>query len=258
MVGMTLSAVGARRTGGVLLRLSILVGLYLLYALARNLHGQDVDVAAYETAVQHAIHVASWGSWLPSEHAFQQPWLDHPWSVRAAGAYYGSAHVLVTVATLVWLAARRPRLLDRQGAVLVLVTFLGVLVFVLYPVAPPRLMPPETGLMTVDSLAVYGGLVPYDHGVLESIADPFAALPSLHLAWAVWVAFTLRLSSYAWVRAFGVLHAVVTLTVVLATGNHWYADAALGILLALVLQALVGPRVTHHEEREAPDVACVA
>ncbi len=254
---MTITAGRARRAGGVLLRLSILLGLYLMYALARNLHGQDVDVAAYETAVRHAQQVASWGSRLPSEHTFQQPWLDHPWSVRTAGAYYGSAHVLVTVAALGWLAVRRPRFLDRQGAVLVLVTLVGVLVFVLYPVAPPRLMPPETGLMTADTLAAYGGLVTYDHGVLESIADPFAALPSLHLAWAVWVAFTLRLSGYLWVRRFGVLHVVLTLTVVLVTGNHWYADAVLGIVLALVAQALVGPRATQPEERRAPDVACV-
>ncbi len=245
-----------RRAGGVVLRLAVLLGLYLLYALARNLHGQDVDTAAYEKAVRHAHDVASLGSWLPAEHTFQQPWLDHLWAVRTAGAFYGSAHVLVTVATLVWLAVRRPWCLDRQGAVLVLVTFVGVLVFVLYPVAPPRLMPPESGLMTVDTLAVYGGLVPYDHGVLESIADPFAALPSLHLAWAVWVAFTLRLSSNVWVRRYGVLHVFLTLTVVLVTGNHWYADAVLGIVLALVLQALVGPRATQDENRPVPDVAC--
>ncbi len=231
-----------RRAGGVGLRLGVLLGLYLLYSLARNLHGQTLDTAAFDASVRHAHQVESWGGWLPSERTFQDLWLGHPLLVRTAGAYYGSAHVLVTVATLGWLATRRPRLLDRQGAVLVLATFVGVLVFVLHPVAPPRLMPPESGLRTVDTLAVFGGLVPYDHGVLEHIADPLAALPSLHLAWAVWVAFTLRLSHRTWVRRLGVVHVLVTLTVVLVTGNHWYADAVLGIALTVALQALVGPR----------------
>lgn len=253
---MTITTVHARRAGGVALRLAVLLGLYLLYALARNLHGQELDVAAYERAVRHGQTVAGWGGWLPSERAFQDLWLDHPWLVRASGAYYGSAHVLVTVATIGWLATRRPRWLDRQGAVLVLVTFVGVLVFVLYPVAPPRLMPPDSPLLTVDTLAVLGGLVPYDHGVLESIADPFAALPSLHLAWAVWVAFALRLSTRPWVRRLGVAHVVATLTVVLVTGNHWYADAVLGVALALALQALVGPRPTRDGQPADPDVAC--
>ena len=54
----------------------------------------------------------------------------------------------------------------------------------LYPVAPPRLAGPDTG--TVDTLATVGGVWSYDHGVLERISDPYAALPSLHPAWATW------------------------------------------------------------------------
>lgn len=253
---MTLTTVQARRAGGAALRLGVLLGLYLVYALARNLHGQTLDSAAYAAAVRHGQEVAGWGSWLPSERSFQALWLSHPWAVRTADAYYGSAHVLVTVATLGWLAVRHPRLLDRQGAVLVLATLVGVVVFALHPVAPPRLMPPESGLSTVDTLATFGGLVPYDHGVLEHIADPLAAMPSLHLAWAVWVSLTLRLSDRALLRRLGVAHALLTLTFVLVTGNHWYADAVLGIALTLVLQALIGWRATRVEDRPTPHVTC--
>jgi len=215
----------------------VLVGLYLLYAYARERHGQGASPQSFQVAVHHAEDVAGLTSFLPPERVLQRPWLDHQLLVRAAGAYYGSAHFLLTTAVAGWLALRRGRMFDRLATVLAASTFLGVAVFALYPVAPPRLMP--NGLATVDTLAGYGGLVSYDHGVLERISDPLAALPSLHLAWATWVALVLWTSRRRWVRVLGVLHPVLTLVAVMVTGNHWYADAAAGTALTLLVAAVV-------------------
>lgn len=173
--------------------------------------------------------------------------------MRASGAHYGSAHFLLTVAVLVWLALRRPRAFDRVAAVLAISTFVGVAVFAFYPVAPPRLMPP--GLATVDTLAVYGGLLSYDHGVLEHISDPLAALPSLHLAWATWVALALRVTTRGWARVAGLTHVVLTLVSVLVSGNHWYADALAGTALVLLVAAAVllpGRRRVSRQGRTRP------
>lgn len=228
---------GAHRSARHALRVAVLVGLYLLYAYARGRHGQGASPQSFQVAVAHAEDVAGLTSFLPPEHLLQRQLLDHRLLVRAAGAYYGSAHFLLTTAVAGWLALRRGRLFDRLATVLAASTFLGVAVFALYPVAPPRLMP--DGLATVDTLAGYGGLLNYDHGVLERISDPLAALPSLHLAWATWVALVLWTSRRRWVRVLGVLHPVLTLATVLMTGNHWYVDAAAGTALTLLVAVVV-------------------
>ncbi|MCY7364132.1 MAG: phosphatase PAP2 family protein, partial [Frankiaceae bacterium] len=83
------------------------------------------------------------------------------------------------------------------------------------------------------------GLLSYDHGVLKHISDPLAALPSLHPAWATWVALVLWTSRRRWVRVLGLLHPVLTLAAVLMTGNHWYVDAAAGTALTLLVVVVV-------------------
>jgi hypothetical protein len=228
---------GAHRAARHALRVAVLVGLYLFYAYARGRHGQGASPQSFQVAVAHAEDVAGLTSFLLPERVLQGQLLEHQLLVRAAGAYYGSGHFLLTTAVAGWLALRRGLLFDRLATVLAATTFLGVAVFALYPVAPPRLMP--HGLATVDTLAVHGGLLSYDHGVLENISDPLAALPSLHLAWATWVALVLWASRRRWVRVLGVLHPVLTVAAVLITGNHWYVDVAAGTALTLLVAVVV-------------------
>lgn len=227
---------GLRRTVSVLLRLAVVVGLYVAYAYARDLHGLDAGPAGLERATRHARTVSGLLP-LPDERAVQQPLLAHPLLLRATGAYYGSAHFAVTLLALVWLGVRRPQRFDRLGLVLALSTAVAVLVFVLYPVAPPRLFPPGEG--TVDTLAAVGGLWSYDHGFLERISDPFAAMPSLHLDWAVWVALVLRLSGLRAVRVAAPIYPLLTFAAVIVTGNHWWEDAVAGAALPLLLAAVL-------------------
>lgn len=181
---------------------------------------------------------------LPSERDLQEPFLRWDLLVRASGAFYGSAHFLVTVGTLLFLALRRPRHVDRWGGVLAVTTFAAVLCFVLLPTAPPRLMPPGSSpeIATVDTLAVVGGLVSYDHGVLERISDPFAAMPSLHVAWAVWCALALWSSGALRVPRAGLwlsLHPALTVFTVVVTGNHWLLDLVAGAALVLLVALLL-------------------
>ncbi|MEX2289628.1 MAG: phosphatase PAP2 family protein [Mycobacteriales bacterium] len=230
------------RPAAAVLRLAAVAVIYALYAYARNQHGL-ASTAAWEAAQRHADAVLALQQalHLPHERELQQLVLGSEWLVRASGAYYGSAHFLGTAGVLLLLALRRPGLLTRLGSTLGLSTFVAVGVFALYPVAPPRLMPP--GQQTVDTLASVGGIWSYDHGVLERISDPFAAMPSLHLAWATWCALVLWVLARdagrprAW-RAVAVAHPVLTLVVVLVTGNHWYLDAVAGVLLVLAVAAL--------------------
>lgn len=253
------SRASRHRALGVLARLAIVVVTYQFYALARNLHGDGANPSSYETARQHGVTVSSWTNWLPipSEARLQETFLEHTWLIKAIGAFYGSAHFLVTLAALLYLIWRRPRDLDRLGVVLMASTFAAVLCFALYPCAPPRMMPPEQG-RTVDTLAEIGGVWSYDHGVLERISDPFAAMPSLHMVWAIWVSLVLWGSRRAWVRAAGVAHSVLTVIAVLLTGNHWYEDIAAGALLIGLVTLLVHRCSGDVLGRREPDAAVAA
>lgn len=148
-----------------------------------------------------------------------------------AVGYYQYAHVTVTMAVLVWLWWRRPLLYRWARTALVLVNLAGLAVFLLYPVAPPRLVP---GVGVVDG-AVAAGL-----RVLGAAhADQYGAMPSLHVAWAVWVALVLRRALPARAAGPALAYPLVTAVVVVLTGNHYLLDLPAGA-------AVAGLALAHH------------
>jgi membrane-associated phospholipid phosphatase len=77
-------------------------------------------------------------------------------------------------------------------------------------------------------------------GSLASQANQLAAMPSLHIAWAVWCSLVIwRISERRWLRALAVLYPCLTAFAVLATGNHFVLDIAGGLLVAAVAAAVV-------------------
>ena len=104
-------------------------------------------------------------------------------------------------------------------------TTLGCLLVQLLPVAPPRMLP---GI--VDTAMVYGQSV-YANGLP---IDQLSAMPSIHVAWAVLVGYYVwRVSPSRW-RYIGPAHSVMTIFVVVATGNHWWLDGIVGVLILVV------------------------
>ncbi len=105
-----------------------------------------------------------------------------------------------------------------------LANVIAFLVFWLYPVAPPRMLP---GF--VDVVATTHAIGSWHTGALASHANELAAMPSLHIAWAVWCTLVLwRISTRVWVRALAVIYPCVTAFAVLATGNHFVLDISAG------------------------------
>ena len=222
-----------------LLRTVVVVVVYQVYAWARDRHGA-ATAGELELARHHARQIERVQDWLHlmPERTLQAAVLPHEWVLRVLGGFYGTAHFAVTLGVLLLVMGRWPGRLVREAAVLMVSTFIAVGVFGLYAVAPPRLMPP--GSATVDTLETIGGVWSYDHGVLEHISDPFAAMPSLHLAWATWCALIAwRLSERSrrrvlW-RVVGTAYPCLTLTAVVLTGTHWYLDAVAGTALVLAV-----------------------
>jgi hypothetical protein len=148
--------------------------------------------------------------------------------------YYDNAHFLVTLGLLGWLWWQRADLYRPLRNSLVLVNVLGFIVFWLYPVAPPRMLKGFTDV--VASSHAFGS---WHTGVLASHANQLAAMPSLHMAWAVWCTLALWcISERRWVRALAVLYPCVTTLAVLATGNHFVLDIV-GGLVAIAISVLI-------------------
>jgi hypothetical protein len=141
--------------------------------------------------------------------------------------YYQLMHLSVTLVVLLWVYWRHPIAYSSARNALVGINAAALLVFWVFPVAPPRLIP---GAGFVDSTVV-------TH-VAEKAStvspDLYAAMPSLHIAWATWVAMqVLYLSSNRWGRTLAVVHAGLTCIAVMATANHYLLDVAAGCALAV-------------------------
>jgi len=158
--------------------------------------------------------------------------------------YYDNAHFVVTLGLLGWLWWRRADIYRPLRSSLVAINLLGLLVFWRYPVAPPRMLSSSGFSDVVASTHTVGS---WHTGSLAADADQFGAMPSLHIAWAVWCAFVLwRLSPRVWVRVLALLYPCLTTFAVLATGNHYLLDVLAGVATFAAALALVRlPSVSH-------------
>jgi hypothetical protein len=148
-------------------------------------------------------------------------WLD---------VWYGSTHFIVTAAVLVVLFFRFPARYRRWRNTLAAATTLALAGFAFFPLMPPRLLPAGYGF--TDTLQTIGGLWDFNSGPMPHLTDQFAAMPSLHFAWALWCgAVMFAVSRRWWLRLLAVCYPVVTLACVIVTANHYFADTAAGALI---------------------------
>jgi hypothetical protein len=165
---------------------------------------------------------------IGAEHGLQVAALHATWLIRSANVFYGSAHFLVTAAVLIWLYRRQPDRYRRWRTVLAIGTGLALIGFIVFPVLPPRMLPPTYGFQ--DTLHSLGGLWSFNSGVVEHISDPFAAMPSLHLCWATWCTAVLVPGlRHRWSKALAISYPIVTAVVVVVTGNHYLLDLVGGV-----------------------------
>ncbi|MFW2381588.1 MAG: phosphatase PAP2 family protein [Acidimicrobiales bacterium] len=204
--------------------------LWYLYGTARDVALQGVgdafDNARTVVDVQRSVG-------LDIEAGLQRA-LGSTLLFKAANWYY-LVHFPVTVAALVgtYVFARRTWFSQLRNSI-VAATSVALLVHVRYPLAPPRML---DGYL--DTAAVFG---PNPYALPGSDnANQFAAMPSMHVGWAVLVALVLwSASSRPWVRVVGVAHALVTATVVIITANHYVLDVLIGAGLALLAWYVMG------------------
>jgi hypothetical protein len=169
----------------------------------------------------------SFNHWLSGHHALGV----------IASYYYDNAHFVVTFGLLAWLWWRRADIYRPLRSSLVAINVLGLAVFWLYPVAPPRMLAGDGFTDVIASSHTFGS---WHTGSLAADADQLAAMPSLHIAWAAWCALVLwRATDHRSVRGLALLYPCLTAIVVLATGNHYLLDVLAGLATFIVAVALV-------------------
>ncbi|MGW8762716.1 phosphatase PAP2 family protein [Streptomyces sp. NPDC055815] len=216
--------------------LLLVTALFLVYKFGR-LFANGHETRAFRNAdrvwdAERAIH-------LPGEGTIQQLLLHGEPLTRAANTYYAAVHFPATIAFLVWLYWRRPAHYLWSRRVLALTTGAALALHLLMPLAPPRMLA-ASGL--VDTARVYGPSVYGATPETDSMANQFAAMPSLHFGWALMVAIGLIAATRSRRRVLWLLHPALTLLVIVGTANHYWFDAlAAAVLLGLALLAVRAP-----------------
>jgi PAP2 superfamily len=207
--------------------------ILLLYSLWQYAGAWSIGRASAALARGQAIWHAERMLHLPSERAAQALILPHRSLVHWLNVYYALVHVPALGLCLVWLFVRHRDRYPQVRTVVALVTGAS-LIIQLIPVAPPRLLP---HLGIVDTAAVVGPSV-YSRGAPGM--DQLAAMPSLHVGWALIVGGSIVwVTRHRW-RWLALGYPALTMFTVVATGNHFWADgiAAAGLCaLAAVLTA---------------------
>ena len=226
----TIPLAGARRLPRWTLEALLLTGLYLAGELARGVaRGGEPTAEAHAAAIvrlERHVHVFD-------EATIQHAARDVDGLSTVLGYAYVSLHLAGTVAVLVWVYRRRRHAYAGLRNTLALASALGVVGYALFPAAPPRL----AGIGVADTVS-RATSVDLDSTLVSSLYNPYAAVPSMHIGFSLVVAVTIvRLARRPLSRAAGALYPVFVLFVIVATGNHFFFDAAAGASVAGVALA---------------------
>lgn len=166
---------------------------------------------------------------LPSEAVLQGLFLPYEWLTRAANTYYLAAHFPTMILFLAWALVRKRESMPRIRVALIGCTLAGLVVHLAFPLAPPRMLR-MAGF--VDTARLFGP-DPYALGIAKA-ANELAAMPSLHVGWALLIAVAvIKVGTSRW-RWLVIAHPVLTALVVVVTANHYWTDIFAGALLAWV------------------------
>ncbi len=211
-----------------------MVGLFALYKYGRSLMQVDVSVA-YENAnniwkLERFFH-------LPNELSAQQAVLTAEWIVEFANSYYALVHFPATIACFIWMYIKRPALYPAMRRAMIGITSIALLCHLVYPLAPPRML---DNLGFIDTAAMYGPNVYTKAPNADGLVNQYAAMPSLHVGWAVLVAAGLIASTHSKWRWLWLLHPTLTTVAVVATANHYWLDSIAACIVLAAVTLIIG------------------
>ncbi len=108
---------------------------------------------------------------------------------------------------------------------------IALVIYHLFPVAPPRLLP---AFGFVDTMAVFSN-VNYQAQSTQPFVNPYAAVPSLHVGWALLLMLGIMSATRSkplWFLA--ALLPVAQFAAIVLTANHFIFDAIIGVIVSLM------------------------
>jgi membrane-associated phospholipid phosphatase len=203
-------------------------GAYWLYRLVRGLvDGRAADAFANARSVVD-VERALGLFFEPGLHSWAT---GHQLVIDGASWMYLNSHFAVTTVTLAWIYLRRNERFYFVRNMFMVAMGLALAGYLALPTAPPRFLP-ELGFS--DSVAAFTGVQP-DSGSADVLFNPYAAIPSMHVAFALMLGATMaQVARRRWAQALWWAYAPVVSFVVVVTANHWWLDGFLGALVAAV------------------------
>ena len=176
----------------------------------------------------HVIHLErSLGAFF--EPGFQQAFVTHQWVIEIANWMYFNTHFLVTISFLAWLYLFRNENFNFVRNMFMVAMGLALVGYALFPTAPPRMFP---GAGFTDTIAMFTNMN-QDSAVASVLVNPYAAVPSMHIAFSLMVAVcAMSLVRSVWARAVWSAYPLLVFFVIVVTANHFWFDAAAGAAVA--------------------------
>jgi hypothetical protein len=226
---------------------------YFVYSTIRNSNQGSPGVARAN---------AYWLMDLQSSLGINHEHTIHRWALEfrpliiASNYFYGSLHFVVTTGVLVFLYRKFSDDYPLFRNTLAIATALALIGFAFWPLMPPRLLPHHFGF--VDTVDKYPAFWSFKRGAVNKISNQFAAMPSVHCAWALWCTCALvpRLK-HTWAKVLAILYPMCTVTAIVLTANHYFLDAVGGFIVLGVgyVLARTFTRAGRRETPTAPDAA---
>ena len=205
--------------------LGLVVGAYFAYMYTRKLAFADFETIALENAKRIISLEKSLGFfWEPHWQA---------WAIASAQGlvvFFNWAYIVtfwpivLTTAFILYVVNRRRYAYYRTVVMLSFV--FALLGFMLFPLAPPRMLAGQF----VDTIKDFGPAF-YASREFTNFYNPYAAMPSLHFSWTIMLGILFLRTPSMWIKVLGVLYPALTLVAITVTANHYLMDAIGGALL---------------------------
>jgi len=218
-----------RRFGPLGTELGLVLALYTLYQILRS-----ASPYRYSLAMAHALDIekAERALGIDIESGLNALFVRHQWLADFGSYWYQITHMLVTASVLVWAWRRRRPQYKVMRTGLAIVMLAGLATYWAYPLAPPRLaLAGAVDTMNAHPVWFWGESV-------TGLANAYAAMPSIHVAWAFWCALAVVVLNRSHWRHLAWLYPAMMTFVVIGTANHYVFDAIAGVAYTTVAVAV--------------------
>jgi PAP2 superfamily len=262
------------RLFGLIRQLIIILGLEKIYEVSRGIIPQQANQALHNGLIvvnlEKSLHI--FNEWRIQQvvlrHAqwhFGPVTLGQDAIISLVNHFYLHSQFVFTPLFLIWLYLSHRHHFRFVRDVIFITTGLALVIYIVFPMMPPRLL---TGYMRLPSdYHIQDTLAPLLNDMLQQTQigyNPYAAMPSLHFAWALILGATLVLIGRTLLlRVLGLLYPFMMLATILISGNHLWLDAVgsvivviAAVVLAWALHRQIGiwdhvPRAAHRRRRWA-------